>query len=71
MDEVQASDVGAAAQKIKEGAAELHSAVMDQGQEQFETLCKTADETIRANPYRSVAVAFGVGALVGIFLFKR
>ena len=71
MDEADTNDVGAAANKIKEGAAELHSAVMDQGQEKFETLCKTADETIRANPYRSVAMAFGVGALVGIFLFKR
>jgi ElaB/YqjD/DUF883 family membrane-anchored ribosome-binding protein len=71
MDEVQMSDVSAATQKIKDGAAELHSAVMDQGQEKFETLCETADETIRANPYRSVAIAFGVGALVGICLFKR
>ncbi len=71
MDEVQSSDVSAAAQKIKEGASELKSAVMDQGTEQFETICKSADEIIRANPYRSVLLAFGIGTLAGIFLFKR
>ena len=71
MDEVQGGDVNAAAQKIKEGASELKSAVMDQGTEQFETLCKSADEIIRANPYRSVLIAFGVGTLAGIFLLKR
>ena len=71
MDEVQENDVTAAAHKIKEGASELKSAVVDQGTEQFETLCKSADEVIRANPYRSVMIAFGIGTLAGICLFKR
>jgi len=31
---------------------------------------KTADKTIRDNPYYSIGVAFGVGALVG-YLWKR
>jgi ElaB/YqjD/DUF883 family membrane-anchored ribosome-binding protein len=32
---------------------------------------KYADETIRANPYQSVAVAAGVGLLVGILVGRR
>ncbi len=71
MEDVQVSDVGAAAQKIKEGAVEFHSALVDHGQEKFEALCKSADETICANPYRSVAIAFGIGALLGIVIFRK
>ena len=71
MDEVQTSDVSAAAAKIKEGAAELHSAVMDHGQEKFERLCKAADETVRENPYGTLAVASGLGALIGVLLARR
>jgi ElaB/YqjD/DUF883 family membrane-anchored ribosome-binding protein len=32
---------------------------------------KYADETIRANPYQSIAVAAGVGLLVGMLLGRR
>lgn len=32
---------------------------------------KVADKTIRENPYQAVAVAFGVGALVGFLLSRR
>ncbi|HZM02192.1 MAG TPA: DUF883 family protein [Candidatus Saccharimonadales bacterium] len=32
---------------------------------------KTTDKAIRSNPYQSVAIAFGVGAIAGYFLAKR
>ena len=32
---------------------------------------KYTDETIRANPYQALAIAAGVGLLVGIFLGRR
>ncbi len=32
---------------------------------------KYADETIRANPYQSIALAAGVGLLVGVLLGRR
>jgi len=32
---------------------------------------KVADKTIRENPYQSIAVAFGVGALVGYLISRR
>ena len=32
---------------------------------------KYTDETIRANPYQSLAIAAGIGLLVGIFLGRR
>ena len=32
---------------------------------------KYADETIRANPYQSIAIAAGVGVLVGILVGRR
>ncbi len=32
---------------------------------------KYSDETIRANPYQSIAIAAGVGLLVGVLLGRR
>ncbi|MBW8781212.1 MAG: DUF883 domain-containing protein [Verrucomicrobia bacterium] len=32
---------------------------------------KCTDETIRANPYQSIAIAAGVGLLVGVLLGRR
>ena len=32
---------------------------------------KYADETIRANPYQSLAIAAGVGILIGVFVSRR
>jgi ElaB/YqjD/DUF883 family membrane-anchored ribosome-binding protein len=32
---------------------------------------KAADEVIREHPYQSIGIAFGVGALLGLFLSRR
>ena len=32
---------------------------------------KAADEAVRDNPYRAIALAFGVGALVGYLVARR
>lgn len=33
--------------------------------------CKAADKTIRAHPYESIGVAFGVGLLIGVLVARR
>ena len=54
----------------------------DAAQERLGDLCASArknvvagakytDETIRANPYQSIAIAAGVGLLVGVLLGRR
>lgn len=32
---------------------------------------RAADQTVRSHPYESIAVAFGVGALVGFLISRR
>jgi ElaB/YqjD/DUF883 family membrane-anchored ribosome-binding protein len=67
----QAPAINEAAQKIKEGAVELKHAVVVQGTDSLDKACKETEATIKANPYRSVLVAFGVGALLGAVFFRR
>ncbi len=64
-------EIGSAAHKIKEGAVELKNAVVQQGSESLGKACQETETIIKANPYRSVLVAFGVGALLGAVLFRR
>ncbi len=49
-----------------EGVREKLSKVKDMGAEKM----KSADETVKAHPYMTAAVALGVGALLGRF-FRR
>ncbi len=60
-----------AAQKIREGAVELKSAVVKQGSESLTHACETTEATIKEYPYRSVLIAFGVGALIGAVMFRK
>jgi ElaB/YqjD/DUF883 family membrane-anchored ribosome-binding protein len=53
------------------------AAALDRAKDLYQTAqtsvvkgARTADRTIRANPYQAVGVAFGVGLLVG-FLMRR
>lgn len=64
-------EIGSAAHKIKEGAVELKNAVVQQSSDSLEKACKETETVIKANPYRSVLVAFGVGALLGAVMFRR
>jgi ElaB/YqjD/DUF883 family membrane-anchored ribosome-binding protein len=64
-------EIGNAAHKVKEGAMELKDAVVQQSSETLEKACKETETVIKANPYRSVLIAFGIGALMGAVMFRR
>ena len=68
-------------EKAKEARVQLMAAVekakatyedmQAQGIESAKAAAKKADETIRAHPYESVGVAFGVGVLIGVLLRRK
>lgn len=70
-----------ASEKAKEARSRLTTALekakatyddlQSQGIESAKAAAKKADETIRAHPYESLAVAFGVGMLLGALLKRR
>lgn len=72
MDEVlNQSRLGNAAQKMKEGALEMKSAVVQQSGEVFQQAVDQTEAAIKEYPHRSVLIAFGVGALLGALIFRR
>jgi ElaB/YqjD/DUF883 family membrane-anchored ribosome-binding protein len=51
---------------------------LESGKETYENLqekvvkgAKIADQTVRDHPYESIAIAFGVGALIGFLVSRR
>jgi ElaB/YqjD/DUF883 family membrane-anchored ribosome-binding protein len=40
-------------------------------QEKVTATAKAADQTVREHPYEAIAIAFGVGALVGFLVSRR
>jgi len=42
-----------------------------QGVESAQAALNRADETIRAHPYQSIGVAFGIGILLGVIFGKK
>lgn len=54
-----------------EATQERFSALYDGAKTKVVAGAKCADETIRANPYQSLAIAAGVGLLVGVLLGRR
>jgi|SRR5438445_2837156 len=68
--EIADEKVAAARQRLGEA--------LDAGMETYEHLqervvkgAKIADKTVRDHPYESMAVAFGVGALIGFLVSRR
>lgn len=59
--------VAAALEKAKATYSELQA----QSIESAKAAVKKADDTIREHPYESVAVAFGIGLLVGALLRRK
>lgn len=60
------SRVSAALEQAKSTYEELQA----EGLEKARVAAKKADDTIRAHPYESIGIAFGVGVLLGA-LFRR
>jgi ElaB/YqjD/DUF883 family membrane-anchored ribosome-binding protein len=63
--------------KIAEARQRLNEA-LDSGKQTYARLTDKAvqgaqavDETIRSNPYQALAIAFGVGALLGFLVTRR
>ncbi len=40
-------------------------------EEKARDVAKTADKTIRDNPYQSIGVAFGIGLLIGVLTTRK
>lgn len=59
--------LAAAVERAKITCAEIQ----ERGLETAREAVKRTDETIRARPYESMAVAFGVGIVIGILLRRR
>ena len=60
-----------ATKQMKSGAVELKDAVVTQSNEMFNRCWDDTESLIRENPYRSVLVAFGLGAIVSLILFRN
>ena len=54
-----------------EKAKETYDAMQAQGIETAKAAARKADATIRAHPYESLGVAFGIGVLIGALLRRR
>ena len=72
-----AATAGVAEDKVV-AAREKLSAALERGREAWDSVqeqasegVKVADKAIRKNPYQSIGIAFGVGALLGILLTRR
>jgi ElaB/YqjD/DUF883 family membrane-anchored ribosome-binding protein len=52
-------------------AQERFSEVYEKTRKKITAGAKATDETIRENPYQSIAVALGVGVLLGVILGRR
>jgi ElaB/YqjD/DUF883 family membrane-anchored ribosome-binding protein len=72
---------GDASDKAKEARARMTAAldrakatyeeIQEQSIESAKAAMKQADETIRAHPYQSLGVAFGIGLLIGALLRRK
>ena len=80
-EELLKATAGDVSEKAKEARVRLGAALdraktsyavmQDQGIETAKIAARKADETIRAHPYESVGVAFGLGVLLGVLLRRK
>ncbi len=75
--ELMAATSHVAEEKVVEARKRLAAAV-ERAKDAWHTVQETAvakakatDQAIRANPYKSMGIAFGVGALVGFLISRR
>lgn len=63
--------MGEAARKVRDGAVEFTGAAVGTANETLKSACAQSKEVIKDNPYTSVLVAFGVGAVLGALIARR
>ena len=75
--DLMAATADVAGEKVAEARRRLASA-LDSGKQMFGRVrdktvdgVKAADELVRDNPYQTLAIAFGVGAVIGFLLGRR
>lgn len=71
VEQVREQTIGSATEKMKEGAQEFKEALASSARGTLEQYRDDATHLIQDNPYRSVLIAFGVGALFGMLMLRR
>jgi ElaB/YqjD/DUF883 family membrane-anchored ribosome-binding protein len=72
-----AATANAAETKVVEARKRLNAALVrgkeawGEVQDRAVAKARAADEVIRDHPYQSIGIAFGIGALLGLFLRRR
>jgi ElaB/YqjD/DUF883 family membrane-anchored ribosome-binding protein len=66
-----AGDKVAEARKRLAAALESGKELVGRVREKAVERAKAADQVVRENPYQTIAIAFGVGAVVGFLLARR
>jgi len=56
--------------KMKEGAVDFKDAVKETATQTAEKYYDQTTEMIKSSPYKSLLIAFGAGALLGMFFFR-
>jgi ElaB/YqjD/DUF883 family membrane-anchored ribosome-binding protein len=64
-------DKVAEARKRLAAALESGKELIGRAREQAVERAKAADQVVRENPYQTIAIAFGVGAVIGFLLARR
>lgn len=67
----KAKEVRARITAALEQARATYAELQRRGIESARAAAQKTDETIRAHPYESIAVAFGVGVLLGVLLRRK
>jgi ElaB/YqjD/DUF883 family membrane-anchored ribosome-binding protein len=68
--EIADEKIAAARQRLAD-AIETGKETYENLQEKVVKGAKVADKTVRDHPYESIAIAFGVGALIGFLVSRR
>ena len=66
-----AGDKVAEARRRLAGALESGKELIGRAREKAVERAKAADQVVRENPYQTIAIAFGVGAVIGYLLARR
>ena len=68
---IENRDIANAAQKMRDGASEMGTAVASRTQTIISDTCNDTEDMIKAQPYKSVLLALGVGMALGAWVFRR
>jgi len=68
---MQEHSFACAKDKVVEGAQEFKDAIKETAQNKVDTYMETCTDYIKDQPYKSLAIAFGAGALFGLIMLRR